>query len=94
MKLISWNSISFFQPPVINNLPHIHEILETTKTGVMLFQINVTDATNDEICCTLPFTLPNTFNFVLKSTPVAGGMLYTIHVITSKFYNLCDDILY
>ena len=57
--------VFIFQPPVINNLPHILEILETTRTSVPLIQINVTDATNDEICCTLPFTLPNTFNFKL-----------------------------
>ena len=59
--------IVLFQPPIINNLPYIHEILETTKTAVPLFMINVTDATNDDVCCTLPFTLPNSPNFVLHN---------------------------
>ena len=59
--------IVLFQPPIINNLPYIHEILETTKTAVPLFMINVTDATNDDVCCTLPFTLPNSLNFVLHN---------------------------
>ncbi|VDI63643.1 Hypothetical predicted protein [Mytilus galloprovincialis] len=74
---------SYNEPPIINNLPHIIEILETTKTALPLFQINVTDATKDEICCTMPFTLPNTFNFELKNTTdvygnVTGFWLYTI----------------
>ncbi|CAG2239961.1 INO80E [Mytilus edulis] len=74
---------SYNEPPIINNLPHIIEILETTKTALPLFQINVTDATKDDICCTMPFTLPNTFNFELKNTTdvygnVTGFWLYTI----------------
>lgn len=74
---------SYNEPPIINNLPYITEIVETTKTALPLFKINVTDATKDEICCTMPFTLPNTFNFELKNTTdeygnVTGFWIYTI----------------
>ncbi|XP_052068612.1 uncharacterized protein LOC127707895 isoform X1 [Mytilus californianus] len=74
---------SYNEPPIINNLPFITEIVETTKTALPLFKINVTDATKDEICCTMPFTLPNTFNFELKNTTdeygnVTGFWIYTI----------------
>ena len=69
-------------PPIINNLPYIHEILETTKTAVPLFMINVTDVTNDEVCCTLSSTLPNSLNFVLHNITNDIGVeelwLYTI----------------
>ncbi|CAG2244568.1 unnamed protein product [Mytilus edulis] len=50
-------------PPIINNLPSILEISESTTSSIFLYTINVTDATNDEICCTLAYTLPVTYNF-------------------------------
>ncbi|XP_052069551.1 uncharacterized protein LOC127708599 isoform X3 [Mytilus californianus] len=50
-------------PPIINNLPSILEISESTTSSIFLYTINVTDATNDEICCTLAYTLPVSHNF-------------------------------
>ncbi|XP_052071113.1 uncharacterized protein LOC127709547 [Mytilus californianus] len=63
---------SYNAPPIINNLPSIHEISESTKSTIFLYTINVTDATYDPLCCTLSYTLPNSYNFQFKEEN--GGM--------------------
>lgn len=67
------------QPPIVTNLPYILEIIETTREALPLYQINVIDATNDPICCTMPYSVPASFNFELKQFNNSEGKSNTGH---------------
>lgn len=62
----------FFQPPTVTNLPHIVELLETTRSALPLYQIDVVDLTNDPMCCTMPFSIPYSYNFELRTINNSG----------------------
>lgn len=57
------------------------EISEDIKEPIFLYRINVTDATNDPVCCTLSGTLPFTSNFDFKND--SKGIL--LHKIKYKY---------
>ena len=86
-----------FQPPRFNNLPSVIEIDEETSPYVNLFTINVTDPTNDDICCTLERVSPQTENFIITvsngSFWVSTGpkAVFSYKSINSYIVRLCCE---
>ena len=86
-----------YQPPKFNNLPSVIEIDEDTAPYTVLFTINVTDPTNDDICCTLERVSPQTENFIITVTNtsfrVAAGekAYFSYKSINSYIVRLCCE---
>ncbi|KAK3093963.1 hypothetical protein FSP39_022326, partial [Pinctada imbricata] len=89
-------------PPKFENIPNQIEVKDDETHGNMkLYDIIVSDPTNDSVCCTLQQTFPNTLNFELvvngdkASVMTSKNAYFSASFVDSYFVKFCcQDVNY